>query len=863
MPALSVSYLVDSFSMFPSLPPYAFNRPDLLYLLGILPLFWLWQWRAFRSFSPFFNLFLHSLVLAVLIVAAADPHTFTPGATNTPVLVLDLSRSMTPAQRQWMHDTVTRRLQPTADTPTLVFAGTYQRLSWQEAEPLLLNPPAALPREETSLESALTGLLGEGQHRQVYVVSDGWETQGNARSLLPLLAERKLALYPFPPPPAESAPNVALQRLGVPQSITGGESVTVNIALENTNATTVHGQLTLRQGDKEVWKEALTLAPGVSLLTHPLLLSDSGLIALHAVFTPQDQETDALSQDNQATAWVSVAAKEKVLLLSARGQDNRYLERIFNNRGLGVTAIDFADRPAAVPSPEGFGTVILNNVARDKLPPALLNRLDEYVSNGGGLIMVGGEQSLGLGGYKDSPIEKVLPVTLTPPQREERRTAVVLVMDKSGSMRRQNKILYAKAGARAVARNLKDTDLLGIIGFDQEPFVVVPLEYLGKTRVDIDDRIERLKPAGGTYLLPALVEAKRQLERQSATRKHIIVLTDGETGGSGSEYLDLVTVMHKELKITISAIAVGEEPNLRLLSRVADYGGGAFHHALDPTTLPDLFIDEVEEDTGEEKTMVERDLTPIANADSPLLKGLANRVFPPVKGYVAAEVKKGARLDLSLRSDGKRPPLLASWSYGQGKAAAFTSDANGRWSAPWVGWEGFSAFWSQILRWSLPEVKRSESHFSVELGHDERGLLIDLFSYGSNEEGRAAFAKITGPGKNAPSFPLDRLAPGHYQGVYATTAVGNYRVEVTLPTGEKLGLLGYTLPPLRPHEAPQPQANLPLLEALARATGGQVNPDVATLSQPPGRPEQHSLLPYLIPLAMALYFVELLLRRPA
>lgn len=843
-----------------SLPPLAYDRPEFLFLLALLPLFWLWQWRAFRSLASFFSLLLHSLVLALLVLAVAGIHRLLPGTTSTPLLVLDLSRSVTAAQRQWMRSVIEERVHPTSDTPVVVFAGGHQRMSWREAEPLLAVPPADLRLEETNLESALTNVLKEATNQNVYLLSDGWETKGETRSILPLLGERQLHVYSFPPPPAAAVPNVGIQRLGAPPSTTGGEAVEVNVALENTHPTTVRGELILRQEDKVVWQQSVTLAPGVSLLTHPLVFSDSGLIPLRATFTPDAAQDDATPQDNQATAWVSVAPTEKVLLLSNRAQDNRYLETVLKGRGLGVTVLNFAAKPAAVPSPEPFGAVILNNVARDKLPPALVNGLENYVSKGGGLIMVGGEESLGLGGYKGSAVEKVLPVTLVPPQKEERRTAVILVIDKSGSMRKENRILYAKEGARTVARNLKDADLLGIIGFDQEAFVVVPLDYLGKTRADIEERLSRLKASGGTFLLPALQEAKRQLERQDATRKQIVILTDGETGGSGGDYLDMVTVMHREQKMIISAIAVGEQANLRLLSRIADYGGGAFHHTSDPSNLPDLFLDEMEEE-GEEKTMVEEDLTPIPNRESPLLKGLEDRPLPPVKGYVEAEVKKGARLDIALRADGKRPPLMASWTYGQGKAVAFTSDANGRWSAPWVSWEGFSKFWSQAVRWCLPEVQRKDSHFAVELGHDDSGLLVALFSYGTSEEGRTASANVQGPTKSEATFPLERIAPGHYQGAYTTTVPGDYRVEVTLPTGEKLGPLGYTLPPRRPVEIPQPQPNLPLLQTLARTTGGSVSPEVATLVQPTAPAQQQPLLPYLIPLAMALYFLELLVRR--
>ncbi len=883
MPALTILTPWTVSFMLLTLPPYSFSRPDLLYLLGVLPLFWLWQWRAFRTVASFLSLFVHSLVLACVLLAAAGLHTFQPGAASIPLLVLDLSQSLTATQRQWMHDTITQQVHPDADTPTVVFAGTHQQLPWKEAEALLSSPPPKLQLTETDLAGALTSLLQEEKNRQVYLFSDGWEvgpetvgaeldtdrgTSGKTQLLLPLLKAHQLKLYPFLLPPTETAPNVSLERFDLPQSSASGESVLLSVALENTNPEPVRGELTVTKKDKEVWRQPVTLPPGASLFTHPLVFSsdDSGLIPLRATFTPSTPSEDAVAQDNRATAWITVAAKEKILLLSAKAQDNRYLERVFSSRGLGVTAINVADQPVAGTAPTSYKAIILNNVAYNRLPSALLTGLDDYVRQGGGLIMIGGEESLGLGGYKGTEVEQVLPVTLVPPQKkEEPRTAVMLVIDTSGSMRRESKLLYAKEGARAVARNLKDKDYFGVIGFDTEPFVVIPLSPMGTIREDVEYRLNRLKASGGTFLFPALEEAKRQIERQSATRKHIIILTDGETGGSGSEYVDLVSAMNREGKIIISAIAVGEEPNLRLLSRVADYGGGAFHHTTDPSTLPDLFIDELQEKKKpEEKTMVERELVPIPNPASPFVKDLTNRTFPPLKGYVETQVKPGARLDVSLRVDGKRPPLAASWSYGQGKVMAFTSDANGRWSAPWVSWEGFSKFWSQALQWCLPEAKpQAESHFSVTLGHSEAGLVVDLFSYGASEEGRAAFARVQGPGETNASLPLQRLAPGHYQGIHQTTKAGDYRVEVTLPSGERLGPLGYTLPPPHIAEAPQAQPNLPLLEALAHATDGALNPDVSSLVPPVAPPEPYPLLPYLIPLAMALYFLELLVRRAA
>src|SRR5258708_456324 len=83
------------------------------------------------------------------------------------------------------------------------------------------------------------------------------------------------------------------------------------------------------------------------------------------------------------------------------------------------------------------------------------------------------------------------------------------------------------------------------------------------------------------------------------------------------------------------------------------------------------------------------------------------------------------------------------------------------------------------------------------------------------------------------------------------TKWGTYGIIVTVRKGENRGPLGYPLPPQHAAEVPQPQPNTPLLEALATATGGAINPDVSSLVLPVAPPEQHSLLPYLIPLAMA------------
>lgn len=418
-----------------SLPSYDFSQPHLLSLLLLLPLFWLWQWRAFRRLPSLLSVLLHSLVLALLILAVAGLHTLRPGAASIPLLVIDLSRSLTAPQRQWIRDTIEHQLHPQPDTPTVIFAGAAKQVDWREAKNLLAKPPEDLQLTETSLQRALTALLDETHNRHVYLFTDGWEvregdpstgTQNDtpataAKAVFPLLKERQLKIYPFLPPPPAIVPNIAIQRFGVPHAANGGDTIQARIALENTNPHPVRGELRVTETDRVVWQQPLTLNPGASVFTHAITFPEtsSGLIPLRAVFTPSAASEDATQPDNHATAWLQLTPKEReILLVSARAQDNRYLARILSSQGLGTTAIDL---PAAIPPLSSFRAIILNNVARNKLPGPLLSGLDNYVRQGGGLIMIGGEESLGLGGYKGSEVEQILPVTVTPPQKEGTR----------------------------------------------------------------------------------------------------------------------------------------------------------------------------------------------------------------------------------------------------------------------------------------------------------------------------------------------------------------------------------------------------------------------------------------------------------
>jgi Mg-chelatase subunit ChlD len=303
-----------------------------------------------------------------------------------------------------------------------------------------------------------------------------------------------------------------------------------------------------------------------------------------------------------------VGARRKVLILTDSARDAYYLGIVVNRMGLEPTVVPMtgAAWDGAV---SGYDAVLINNVPSERIAPAAQNAMAEYVRRGGSLAMVGGDSSFGLGGYADSPLAAVMPVTMKPPQHKEKKRALVLIIDKSGSMGRNDKLTYAKAAAETVTKTLKDNDLIGVIGFDSQPFVVIPLQSVAQSRPYFDQMINRLSAHGQTFMIPALREAERMLGNGGAQFKHVVVLTDGETGGTAEMYYDLVSRMHHDAGTTISTIAVGQDANVDLLQAIARYGGGSYYQTDSPRNLPQLFVEDFRAHGGE-ITMVEKEFTP-------------------------------------------------------------------------------------------------------------------------------------------------------------------------------------------------------------------------------------------------------------
>ena len=859
--------------MIPSVIPAALPHDlslahrEVLYLLAIPAIVALWGLINARELRRVFAPLMRAMVLALFVVALANPQEVMHSEGAARPAIVDASASITPAMRSWTLKLLRDDLGLRAGDPAFMFATSAIPDSIGAVESAFTKGTgcAECGPGATNLEGALYRIAADPDAHggPAVMVTDGWQNRGDAERALSAIVSAEIRLDIFTPPGARSIPNVAMTALALPPALEKAAPFALGVTMDNFNDAPVTGTITIARDGALIDERKVTLARGSQRFDFPVRTETVGLASYTAAFKPDNPAFDAYPEDDSLKGWVGVGTRRKVLILTDSARDANYLGIVVNRMGLEPTVVPVTGGSwdGAV---SGYDAVVINNVPSERIAPAAQNAMAAYVSRGGSLAMVGGDSSFGLGGYADSPLAAVMPVAMKPPQHKERKRALVLVIDKSGSMGRNDKLTYAKAAAETVTRTLKDNDLIGVIGFDSQPFVVIPLQSVAQSRPYFDQMINRLSAHGQTFMIPALREAERTLGGSGAQVKHVVILTDGETGGTAEMYYDLVSRMHHDGDTTISTIAIGQDANVDLLQAIARYGGGSYYQTDSPRNLPELFVADFRAHGGE-VTMVEKEFIPHSESPDPVLKDLAARQMPPLKGYVSTEIKPRATMSMYVDRSGTREPVIASWRYGAGKVMAVTTDASGRWSGTWVSANIFQPLWDRLLAWMTPEMP-AEPKIDVALGYNAGRINIKLTDY-SAEPGNAerlVTVLVTRPDGTRTETALSEEVVGELSGSIDAPAPGNYYFEVRSPAGKdkKFPPLAFTVSPSVNAELPRHESNYGLLEHLASATGGRLNPSPAEVSTERATLERRvSMNPYLLVAAMIMLIAEALVRR--
>lgn len=862
-----------------------FIYPIYLLLLGILPLTIVIGWLAWRSrwtVRRGLSLLLRLMIMVLLIFSLAGIQVRYRSNMLTTVFVLDVSDSIPPAEIARGEAIIRAALQskPPEDQAAIVVFGEdalVERLASKESTlgQLTSNPVTSRTNLEAALQLAQALLPAEGAKR-IVLLSDGRENIGTALDQAELAALNQIELLFVSLGDTQNQAEVLIDAFEAPTETRLGEHFDLSVIVQSTTRT--RATLRIFEDGALLSSREVDLQPGLNRFRIPVQTQTSSATAqggfrrFRAQIVP---DVDSRLQNNQADAFTIVHGPPAILLVESQASEGENIARALSAAGMNVTRIAPQQLPTTLPELARYDSIVLANVNATTIPSATMQALPLYVREAGrGLVMIGGDQSFGAGGYLRTPLENALPLDMDVRDRElQANLALILAVDKSGSMGRchcdnpdlnqsytrrevgQPKVDIAKEAIMRAASALGRQDYLGVVAFDDRPRWVLRPTQLPQP-AELEAAISAFQAEGQTNLQAGVAAAYQALQEVPARRKHIILMTDGWVRQGD------LTALAQEMKnqgITLSVVAAGEG-SAEYLASLAQLGGGAFYPATDIFRVPEFFLKETVRSAGE--YIIEETFYPLPAAPSQVLRGLEVSSLPPLLGYNGTTPKNTARLDLlTPRGD----PLLATWQYGLGRSAAWTSDLKGQWGRYWIAWEGFQQFVTQLVRWTLPAPKAEGLEVQAHL--DEGRAIIQVNALG--EDGLPlndlqGSVVLINPALEPLEAPLRQVGPGQYEANASVSQPGVYLARVGVNRGDQsLGqiTLGIAVP--YSPEYKTSGADLHLLYQLATITGGGElgQPEVAFKHDLPSTESARSIWWPLLLVAILMFPFEVALRR--
>ncbi len=706
---------------------------------------------------------------------------------------------------------------------------------------------------ERALDTALMG-LDPDRAKRIVLLTDGNQTAGDVWRVLPRLTRANVRVYPIPAKAREDN-DAWIAGIEAPAETHSGEPVTVTVRVVSVIETPA--QVSLKSANAVLGKRKVQLKAGLNRVDFEAKLARAGAMTLTAEVVAKG---DSVSENNRMQQSIWVNARPRILYIEGgEAASARYLADALAGQGIDTRVIAPAALPASAAELAAYDAVILSDTPAKDLTPDGMQAIESYVRDlGGGLLFASGENVYGEQGYSDTAVEKVLPVQFRA-QEKRKDLALVIALDRSYSMKGR-KMEMAKEATRAALDLLEEQHRFGVVAFDSQTYIAVPMQYVRSKR-KAEDQISRIQASGQTNIYPALGIVYRLLQKTDSKAKHVILLSDGDT--RPADFETLVKRMSAE-KIVVSTVAVGADADRALMSDIAKWGKGRAYVAENAESIPQIFIEETER--AVRSNLLEESFRPVVRHSSVAFRGIEMDRLPELRGFVSSKARDHAEVLLTSPSGA---PLLVRWQYGLGKTVVFTSDVKNRWAANWLDWPRFGKFWAQQAR----DVMRRDSGEALDFrvvreGGEALIRLSVLTPDGNFRNGLAPQVKVSRPDGSTSIFGLRQSGAGAYQArMPFDRSVLAERFELVdspgLPRQGPLRIGARVLHQDYPDEYRALPPNVELLNALARATGGKVAPSVAEIFARQGDDSRtsESLWPWFALLALIFYLLDIAVRR--
>ncbi|WP_435016768.1 glutamine amidotransferase [Tundrisphaera sp. TA3] len=796
---------------------------------------------------------LRAAVVAALVLAMAEVQTVRRNEKLTTIYVVDESESIPLEYRKPILEYVTEDARKRdARKGDLAGVVVFGRSPSVEAPPAPTEPNLTMGVEST-IDGQYTDLGGaiklalatfpEDTARRIVVISDGNENRGNA--LEQALAAKALGVQvDVLPVDYFYDQEVLVEKVSIPPDVKKGETVNINVVVRASGAS--RGSLQIFQKDSENRRVAATgnekpmpveLKRGINVFTLKQQIAEPSFYTFTAEYVPDQGTGDRRAINNVASGFTYARGIAQVLLIEGTRGEHAELVKALREKQIEVKvlvapSVTGGGNEGGDPLPDDlsqlqpFDAVILGNVPKDAFTENQQKLLEANVHDmGAGLIMLGGENSFGAGGWMNTPVEKALPVDMQiKALKVQGKGALVQIMHAT-EIPEGN--YWMKVVAQEAIKTLSSYDYCGMVHWAGQEAWLFTIRPVGSGKPAMLRAIDRMTPGDMPAFEGTLQMALSGLMKiPDAMTRHIIVISDGDPSPPSGPLLNRL-IANKITVTTVAVAAHGNDPAaLSTMRDLAVKTKGRFYNVTNPKALPRIY--------QKEARIISRPLIfeqpkpwlPNLKYPSEPVVGLGPNL-PPLTGIVQTSPKESELVEVPIVSPlpaEQPPPLLAHWTYGLGRSVAFTSDAGRKWATAWPAWDNYAAFWSQVVRWAMRPVDNRNLALNVRREDGKIKVVVDALDKDSQF---LNFLQIQGsvlsPDLKRSSLELVQTAPGRYEGtVDEAEASGNYFVNLGYAgPGDVKGVVSTGVSVPYSDEYRELKGNPGTLETIASITEGE------------------------------------------
>ncbi|WP_404306631.1 VWA domain-containing protein [Neorhodopirellula lusitana] len=841
-----------------------FESPGYLWLVAILPLLWWLGWSHLGVLGPVrrvFALILRSVVWTVIVAALAGIQMVWVSDRVTVMYVLDQSESIPLDKRNAMLDYVIEgvrqhRNSARGDRAGMIVFGrdaTIEIPPYDDDVPPMRRLESLLDRTDaTNLEAALNlaqASMPEDTSRRIVIITDGNENVGRARAMATRVAAAGIGIDVVPVL-TESTQEILVEKIDLPSNIRKGQPFEARIVVDrqgsrgkgnggqgnreqgstgsneasgdnsdsatNSSDRPVRGRLRVKQkvaGEETLLLEqTVELEPGKNVFPLKHSIDQPAAYTYEAEFIADDEADDVLTQNNSATGYTYVRGKGRVLLIHSEGELGDYELMIGALRDANIEVTPMAaDRLfGSIAELQPYDAVILAGVPRvsgdstQTITRFSDEQIEMLVRNtqqlGAGLLMIGGPESLGAGGWTGTELEKAMPVDFRIKNTKVQAVGALALIMHASEMAQGN--YWQKEIAKAAIKQLGGADQAGVLHWTMSGDRWLwngskGMLEVGPNRKAMMAAVGKMTPGDMPEFDPAMRMAVTGLARVNASIKHCIIISDGDPSDPSSAVIS----DFKKNNITISTVAVASHglTESQRLRQIASQTGGKYYAVKSGRALPGIFQREARRVARPLVYEPPGGVAPEIVFPHPVVDGIES-VLPPIRGFVMTQTKSSPLAQVVLRSPRPDSPenatILATWNYGLGRSAVLATDAGQRWAASWAEWPGYEKLHSQLVRWLMRPTgdtgqfslatKVNDGHVDVivtALGDDDRFLnFLDVAG------------SVLDPSLKPVSLRMEQTAPGRYVGRFPIDRAGTYFVNVIPGSGNAPLSTGVTVP---------------------------------------------------------------------